>query len=364
MNALENLIHEMIIESGPISLETYMMLALAHPAHGYYASRMPLGAQGDFITAPEISQMFGELIGLWCAAVWRAMGGPRPFLLAELGPGRGTLMADALRAARAAPDFASALSPHLVETSDLLRQCQRAALAPLGVSAAWHKTAAELPDGPAIIIANEFFDCLPVRQYVRTPSGWHERLIGLDGEGHLRFGLAPDPEPGLAAKGEPGDVLEVSFAGARLMTQLATRIAGQGGALLAIDYGYNAPSRGETLQAVKEHRFADPLRDPGEADLTAHVDFLALARAARAAGAKVHGPVPQGEWLMRLGIYERAASLKRNASEHQSAAIESAILRLAGGPQSTDPRDMARLFKVLAVTGPDAGVPPGFEAAA
>lgn len=361
MNALEKLIREMIIEDGPMSLETYMTLALTHPVHGYYASKAPLGASGDFITAPEISQMFGELIGLWCATVWRAMGAPKPFVFAELGPGRGTLMADALRAARIVPDFVAAIDLHLVEMSEVLRQSQRAALRDSGVPASSHRGADELPSGPAIIIANEFFDCLPVRQFVSAPDGWHERLVGLDGEGRLCFGLAPDPAPGFEAPGEPGQTFEAGLAAARLMGELATRIAGQGGALLVIDYGYDAPGRGDTLQAVREHRFADPLRDPGEADLTAHVDFCALARAARAAGAEVYGPVPQGEWLKRLGIYERAAALRKSANEAQRAAIDSALARLAGGAETPGPRDMARLFKGLAVTAPGVGVPPGFE---
>ena len=361
MNPLENLIRETIAESGPMSLETYMTLALAHPVYGYYASKMPLGESGDFITAPEISQMFGELIGLWCVAVWRAVGEPRPLLLAELGPGRGSLMADALRAARIAPDFLGAIDLNLVETSEVLAACQRVSLQESRVAARWHKTAEELPSGPAIIVANEFFDCLPVRHFVRGPEGWHERLVGLDGEGRLCFGLAPDAELGLAAPGEPGQVIEAGHAGARLMARLAARIAAQGGVLLVIDFGYDSPLRGETLQAVKQHRFADPLRDPGEADLTAHVDFRGLVRAALAAGARANGPVPQGEWLARLGIHERAAALRRFASERQRAAINSAFLRLVGGGHGSGATDMARLFKALAVTAPGFAAPPGFE---
>ncbi|MGI8569561.1 MAG: class I SAM-dependent methyltransferase [Methylocella sp.] len=363
MNPLESLIREMIAENGPMSLETYMSLALAHPMHGYYASKMPLGENGDFITAPEISQMFGELIGLWCIAVWRAMDEPRPLLLVELGPGRGSLMADVLRAACVAPDFLGAIDLNLIEKSELLQRNQRVALKNSQVAARWHKTAEELPSGPAIIVANEFFDCLPVRHFVRGPDGWHERLVGLDGEGRLCFGLAADAEPGLAAPGEPGQVIEAGHAGARLMARLAARIAGQGGALLVVDYGYDTPLHGETLQAVKRHRFADPLRDPGEADLTAHVDFRGLARAARAAGARVHGPVPQGEWLARLGIHERAAALRRHAGGRQRAAIDSALLRLAGTGPVDSGADMARLFKVLAVTAPGLAAPPGFETA-
>ncbi|MCI0599736.1 MAG: SAM-dependent methyltransferase [Beijerinckiaceae bacterium] len=364
MNLLEGLIHEMIIESGPISLETYMALALTHPVHGYYAAKIPLGKHGDFITAPEISQMFGELIGLWCIAMWRAIGEPRPLLLAELGPGRGTLIADALRAARVAPGFLSAIDLHLVETSEASRRSQRAALKDFGLAAGWQKTVEELPEGPAIIIANEFFDCLPVRQFIRRTDGWHERLVGLDSEGHLCFGLAPDPEPGLTAPGEAGCVFEASLAAARLMTRLAARITAQGGALLVVDYGYDTAARGETLQAVRRHCFADPLRDPGEADLTAHVDFCALIRAARAAGAEVYGPMPQGYWLTRLGLYERAARLREQASAGQRADIGLALQRLAGTGQGSGEGTMARLFKVLAVVKPGIGIPPGFEMAA
>lgn len=354
----------MIVENGPMSVETYMTLALTHPVHGYYASKQPLGQSGDFITAPEVSQMFGELIGLWCAAVWHAMGEPRPLLLVELGPGRGTLMADALRAARAVPDFMVAIDLHLVETSDVLRQSQNAALKDSGVALKWHKTVDELPAGAAIVVANEFFDCLPVRHFVCRADGWHERLVGLDSKGQLCFGLAPGPLPGFAAPGEAGQVFETSPAAARLMTKLATRIAADGGAALVVDYGYDEPSCGETLQAAKSHRFADPLRDPGEADLTAHVDFCALARAAQAVGARAYGPVPQGEWLARLGIYERAAKLRQRANEGQRAAIDSALQRLAGGAETPGAEGMARLFKVLAVTNRGLRAPPGFETAA
>jgi SAM-dependent MidA family methyltransferase len=339
-----------------------MTLALTHPVYGYYASKMPLGESGDFITAPEISQMFGELIGLWCIAVWRAMDEPRPLLLVELGPGRASLMADALCAARIAPDFLGAIDLNLIETSEVLQRRQRGALKDSPVAASWHKNVEELPSGPAIIVANEFFDCLPVRHFVRSKDGWHERLVGLDGDGRLCFGLAPDAELGLAAPGEPGQVVEVGHAAALLMTRLAARIVAHGGALLVIDYGYDTPGRGETLQAVKRHGFADPLCDPGEADLTAHVDFCGLSRAARAAGAEVHGPVPQGEWLTRLGIHERAAKLRRNGGLRQRAAIDSAVLRLAGGGHGSGATDMARLFKALAVTRPGL-CPAGFETA-
>lgn len=363
MNALESQLREIIAGNGPLNLETYMALALNHPAHGYYAVKMPLGRSGDFITAPEISQMFGELIGLWCIAVWRAMGEPRPVRLIELGPGRGTLMADALRAAKIVPEFLRAISIHFVESNEILRQCQHDALKDTNSPLEWHASIEDVPDGPAIIVANEFFDCLPVRQFVRTAGGWHERLVGLDADGRLSFGLTPDPVPGMNIEGEPGQVFEAGIAAVRMMSGLAARICRQGGVLLVIDYGYDAAQLGTTLQAVRSHRFADPLRDPGEADLTAHVNFVALARAARAAGAAVHGPVPQGVWLKQLGIYERAAKLREKANESQKAAIDSALRRLAG-EEGSPAESMGRLFKVLAVTAPGLSIPPGLETAA
>jgi NADH dehydrogenase [ubiquinone] 1 alpha subcomplex assembly factor 7 len=361
MNGLEEIIREMIAQDGPISLEIYMALALSHPALGYYRKKMPIGLDGDFITAPEISQMFGELIGLWCVEVWRMMGAPKMFHLVELGPGRGTLMADALRAVRVAPEFLAALDVHLVETSAPLRESQRVALAGHKVSVNWHETIDDLPEGEAIFLANEFFDALPVRHYVHHAGAWRERLVGLDEAGRLGFGLEAEHEPNVDALGEADDILEVGLVAARLMTQLATRIKDQGGALLAVDYGYSAPARGETLQAMRRHKFVDPLQDPGDADLTAHVNFTSLGRAARAAGARVHGPVPQGEFLSRLGIIQRAAILQRDASPHQNAAIEAALERLAGLPASYGATDMARLFKALAVTPPDFPTPPGFD---
>jgi SAM-dependent MidA family methyltransferase len=273
-------------------------------------------------------------------------------------------MADALRAARIAPDFLSAAAIHLVESNGILRACQHRALMGIACPVDWHAAIGELPDGPAIIVANEFFDCLPVRQFVRTGDGWHERLVGLNGEGRLSFGLAPDPVPRMNMASEPGQVFEAGLAAAHMMAQLAARICREGGALLVIDYGYEAPKFSVTLQAVRSHRFADPLCDPGETDLTVHVDFSGLMRAARAAGAVVHGPLPQGAWLTRLGLYDRAAKLREKASASQIAAIDAALERLAGEGQGSPEESMARLFKVLAVTAPGLSAPPGFETAA
>jgi SAM-dependent MidA family methyltransferase len=345
-----------IRETGPIGIDRYMALCLGHPVHGYYVTRDPLGARGDFTTAPEISQMFGELIGAWAAWVHRAMGGPDPLTLVELGPGRGTLMADALRAlAAAAPGVR--IVPHLVETSPVLRAAQERRLA--GAGATWHAGVDTLPEGPAILIANEFFDCLPVRQFVRMAGGWHERLVGMGAEGAFAFGLAPEATPGIAAEAPLGAVVSIPGTALDLVRGLARRLHGRGGALLTIDYGHARPGFGDTLQALAGHRFVDPLAAPGEADLTCHVDFAALARAAREAGAAVHGPVDQGDFLLALGLRERAGRLSQRADNAQAAAIEAAVARLT----EMAPGGMGSLFKVMAIAAPDLGPLPGLTAA-
>lgn len=329
-----------------------MVLCLQHPRHGYYTTRDSIGR--DFVTAPEVHQMFGELVGLWAAQVWSDADAPTPFQLVELGPGRGTLMADALRATRIVPGFHAAAEVQLVETSPRLREAQAAALAGSGVPLAWHAAASDLRPGPAIILANEFFDALPVRHYVHGRHGWHERVVGLDAAGALAFGAAPDPVAGPAPIGRPGDVLEVGHVALAAMTDLAGRVAREGGALLVMDYGHAASGLGETLQAVRDHRYVDPLAEPGEADLTAHVDFAALGRAATAAGARVHGPIEQGRFLAGLGIVARAAALRARADARQAAAVDAALERFTQG-------SMATLFKAMAVMSPGAPAPPGFE---
>jgi NADH dehydrogenase [ubiquinone] 1 alpha subcomplex assembly factor 7 len=367
MTPLGREIAAMIAEDGPMSVERFMTLAAMHPEHGYYRSKVPIGAHGDFITAPEIHQMFGELIGLWAAEVWRALGEPPVVRLVELGPGRGTLMADLLRAARVAPGFYQALDVHLVELSEPLAAEQRRALDDADVPITWHESVESLPGGPTIIIANEFFDALPVRHYVRVEAGWCERLVGIGADGEFCFGLAPEPKAEFAAPVAPetalplGTIVELGLVAQRLMGRLAGHIAVERGALLVIDYGHAKTRPGETLQAVRGHRQADPLREPGEADLTAHVDFAALARAAEAAGASTYGPVTQGTFLARLGLFQRAAILKRTADAAQLAAIDMALARLAlPGPASGPDASMAELFKVLAVCSPGFGTPPGF----
>jgi SAM-dependent MidA family methyltransferase len=360
MSALKDEIATIIAHEGPMTLERYMSLCLGHPTLGYYMTRDPFGRGGDFITAPEISQMFGELLGVWIAEAWVVAGGPAPARLVELGPGRGTLMSDVLRVARVAPPFLEAITVHLVETSPALRDIQRQTLANAVKPAEWSADVAHVPPGPAFILANEFFDALPVRHFVNTIGGWRERLVGLGSDGELTFGLADRAEEGLTIAAREGAIIEICAAGQRLMAEIAARLVAEGGAMLVVDYGYAETSLGDSLQAVKGHAYADPLAEPGEADLTAHVDFAALARAAQAKGAKIHGPVTQGRFLEQLGIFRRAETLSRNATPRQRADIEAALERLAGAGDAR--RRMGELFKVMAVTHPAMPDLPGFAA--
>ena len=355
MTALAEHLIERIRTSGPLPVEEYMRLCLFHPEHGYYRTQSAIGAAGDFITAPEVSQMFGELIGAWAAAVWDAMGRPSRLRLVELGPGRGTLMSDALRAiAKIAPGFAGTIDLHLVEVNPVLRRQQADALP--AAAPHWHDDLSSVPSGPAIVIANEFFDAFPVRQLVRSGAGWRERVVDWT-DGHFAFAAgAPVEAPWPAA--DPaceGTIAESSPERDAYAQRLAQRIATQGGVALIVDYGPLGPVTGDTLQAVRAHKKVDPLADPGLADLTAHVDVSALAAAARSAGAAVHGPVPQGAWLRRLGIGARAATLLRTASADQAREIEAAMRRLI------EPDEMGTLFNALAIAAPDLPVSPGFD---
>ncbi|GAC1332489.1 MAG: SAM-dependent methyltransferase [Beijerinckiaceae bacterium] len=357
MSALRAELRQLIAEEGPISLERYMTLALSHPRHGYYATREPFGVVGDFITAPEISQMFGELIGLWAAEMWRLSGAAMPMRLVELGPGRCTLMADALRAIESIPASVGVEEVHLVETSPRLIEVQRATLADRNVPIFWHDSVDRVPPGRAIVIANEFFDALPVQHFVRMPEGWSERLVGVDAEGQLTFGISAHPTAEISVDAPASSVIELNATARQLTAALARRIATNGGALLIIDYGHTESAFGETLQAVRAHHFIDPLEAPGECDLTTHVDFAALAREAEAAGARVHGPVPQADFLFALGIVERAQRLSAKASAKQAIAVESALARLT---DCATPTSMGRLFKVMAVTPKAMHSVPGF----
>lgn len=360
MPALADRLKRRIEAEGPISVAEYMRLALTDAEGGYYMGRDPFGRGGDFTTAPEISQMFGELIGLWCMTAWRAMSRPGRCSLVELGPGRGTLMADMLRAAGVDPGFGAALAPNLVEISPALRRRQEQTLAGLKREFRWIGDVADAPEGPLIVVANEFFDALPVRQFVMTTKGWRERLVGLDQSGAgFAFTLAAQ-SPGDAEKtrvpmkAKVRDVFESCPAATRIVRAIAGRFVRHPGVALIVDYGHGQSAPGDTLQAVKDHRFHDPLADPGRADLTAHVDFAALKRAAGAAGAQVFGPVEQGDWLGRLGIRIRADSLKKAQPGHADE-IEAAFHRLTAADA------MGRLFKALALASPGLPPPDGFD---
>ncbi len=357
MTALSAILARRIAADGPMRLSDYMAECLLHPSHGYYATRDPFGAAGDFTTAPEISQMFGELLGLCLAQVWLDQGAPAPFALAEIGPGRGTLMADMLRAIRAVPGMAAAARVHLVEASPRLRARQAEALA--GHAPEWHDRVEDLPDLPLFLVANEFFDALPIRQFERRRAGWAERMVGLR-DGRLAPGLGPvTPYPALArrlADTREGEVVETCPAAEGIAAEIGRRVAARGGAALVVDYG-GWHSLGDTFQAVKGHAPADPFADPGEADLTAHVDFEPLARAFAASGAAVSALVPQGVFLERLGIAARAGVLARGLSGAALAAHIAAHRRL------THPDEMGQLFKVLAAYPEGKAPPPGLDPA-
>jgi SAM-dependent MidA family methyltransferase len=361
MTPLEAELRRLISIDGPLDVARYIALCLGHPLHGYYMARDPIGRGGDFVTAPEVSQMFGELIGLCAAAIWQQMGSPATLRLIELGPGRGTLMADVLRAAKVIPAFRAALAVHLVETSPRLMARQRETLPGLDVPLAWHRDIAEVPAGPAIVIANEFFDALPVHQAIKADTDWHLRMVGL-ADNRLAFMASPDPIPDFesmlpeAVRDAPfGTIYE--WRDDRTIYELAQRLVRDGGAALILDYGHTRSAAGDTLQAVRKHEYADPLDEPGLADLTAHVDFAALAETATRAGARVLGPVTQATFLHRIGIIERANALKATATKLQAADIDAALLRLTGGGRDA----MGELFKVLAVTDPKLETVPGFD---
>ena len=334
------LIATQIRANGPISVAEYMQLCLSHPRHGYYRRGHAIGATGDFVTAPEISQIFGELIGFFVVNLWQQLRQPPSFTLLELGPGRGVLMDDALRAAGKAPGFMDALHLQLFESSVDLRAEQEARLGKY--LPYWAPEIDAVGDGPLFVIANEFFDALPIRQFVRKDGAWHQRLVGLRDD-QLAFGLSPTLTADLGDADE-GAVREVSAVSAGLMAKLARKIASQGGAILAIDYGYEGPQFGETLQAVRDHAYADPLAAPGETDISAHVDYSPLRRAATDAGLKVAPLATQGDFLRRLGAIERADSLA-SANPRQADTVHAGLQRLI------DPAEMGTLFKVFCAYG-------------
>ena len=352
MTPLARVLLRRIKATGPITIAEFMAECLLHPKLGYYTTRAPFGRAGDFVTAPEVSQMFGELIGLCLAQVWRDQGCAARFTLAELGPGRGTLMADILRATASVPGFADAARLCLVEASQNLRAQQRTALAAHRVR--WLDSAEALPDAPLFLVANEFFDALPIRQFIRAEAGWHERHVGAK-DGALAFGqTAPMPVAALDHRmtdTSPGDMVELCAPASAIIETVSGRIARYGGVALIIDYG-NWRSRGDTLQAVKDHAYDEVLANPGMADLSAHVDFEALSRAADATA--VTELASQGVVLKRLGIEVRAQALANKLSGQALSSHLAALRRL------TDPREMGTLFKAIALHPPGSAEPPGF----
>jgi SAM-dependent MidA family methyltransferase len=351
---LPELIDMQIRTTGPMSVANYMGLCLTHPTKGYYKGGDPLGAGGDFVTAPEISQMFGELIGFFFVNIWQQMGSPKAFTLLELGPGRGTLMADMLRVACRAEGFRDALDLRLFETNPALIVEQNARLEAYGPK--WVDSFEKVGPGPLLVVANEFFDALPIRQFVRGKDGWHERVVGLRDD-KRQFGLNPTPIPTSALPQQVADapenaVFEVGLANGEVMSRLGRLAAAQGGAILVVDYGYGRTQTGETLQAVRGHAYADVLAEPGAADLSAHVDFEALGNVAVGAGLAVQKLATHGEWLERMGIRERAKALI-GANPNLAGDIAQARDRLIG------PEQMGELFKVFCAASPGLA-PAGF----
>lgn len=353
--SLGDLIDMQIRQGGPMSLATYMGLCLTHPTRGYYRKADPLGISGDFITAPEISQTFGEMIGAWIADLYAQMGSPDKLTVMELGPGRGTLMADALRVATRVPGFAQSLDLVLFETNPVLIDMQRQRLETF--SPRWIDEPEDSGVAPLIVLANEFFDALPVRQFVRREGKWFERSVGLI-EGRRAFGLSPTPYEGTLLGEAFGDapegaVAEIGLAAQQFAERLARMIAPRGGAMLAIDYGYGKTQPGETLQAMSRHAYTDPLAEPGAADLTTHVDFEALGRATRMAGLKQWPLVTQGSFLTSLGLAERHTALAK-ANPGKAATLAAAFERLV------NPEQMGTLFKAFCASSPGL-LPAGFS---
>ena len=336
--SLSELINVQIMAQGPMSLSTYMSMALTHPKLGYYKKADPLGEAGDFITAPEISQMFGEMIGVWVAQTWELLGNPKSFSLVELGPGRGTLMADCLRVLNQVPGILDAVSINLIETNPVLIEKQRTNLN--GCKVVWRAEIDQLSaeTGPLIIIANEFFDALPIKQFQRADGKWHERLVGLK-EGNRAWGLSPTPLPDEAfpaeLKPQENAIWETNFIAQQVIKDIIELINNSGGALLTIDYGYGKSQTGETLQALKAHQHVDPLTEPGNADLTAHVDFAALSEVAKKSGAKACHLMNQADFLKAMGIEPRAHNLA-SASPEAAPKIVSDLARLIDNDQMGD----------------------------
>lgn len=338
--SLLKLLQETIDQSGPISMAEYMQLCLGHPEYGYYITRDPIGKKGDFTTAPEISQLFGEMLGLWIANQWMEDGKPKPFNLVEFGPGRGTLMADMLRATKHVPEFHQYVSVQMVETSPILKAKQQEALSAYDFIS-WHESIdTALKPNPTYIVANEFFDALPVRQFCFTDKGWREIKVGLKSKDELQLQQQPCLPPSIPIKApKSGDVLEISPVSTNIMQALAHHTASYGGSGVIIDYGYTMHAYGDTVQAVKDHEYTSIINNPGECDLTAHVNFAALKESALREKIEFYYLCSQKEFLETIGIEIRANALKESASDSQKRDIDKALERLLGDDQ------MGRLFQ-------------------
>ena len=346
---LEEKLISTIKADGPISVEQYMQNCLGDPEFGYYMGKDPFGRGGDFVTAPEVSQMFGEAIGVWLATAWLMMGKPKKVNLVELGPGRGTLMVDMLRASKVVEEFADAIEVHMVEMSPALRKLQGEALKGVPVDVHWHQRFEQVPAGPCLIVANEFFDALAIRQIVRDGDKWYERMVEVDESDNLTIGVSDEPLtraeiPGWARDCEDGSIAEISPQRFAMAERIGSHVRKNGGAGLIVDYGHAMSFAGDTFQAVRKHKFVDVLHRPGQSDLTSHVDFQALAEGFEAGGASVHGPRTQRGFLIAMGLREREASLRKNARARERIMLSRQAERLVGEKQ------MGNLFKVLAIT--------------
>jgi len=361
MTTLKQRIERLIAANGPVSVAEYMALCLFDPEDGYYTNREPFGVAGDFTTAPEISQMFGELVAVWLHTAWQAIGRPLPVTLAEIGPGRGTLMKDILRTlAKLDPALVTQASFAMIETSPRLAEIQKKTLAGHQARIDWHQSIETLPDNPLVIVGNELFDAIPIRQFVRANGKWRERMVGLNDAGELHFlagaaSLDPALLPRNAATAMDGAIVELAPARTALMDEIAGRIAARGGAGLFIDYGHLEPGIGDTLQALRKHSYQDVLAEPGQADVTSHVDFAALAAIARARGLGAH-LMTQGHFLLKMGLLERAGRLGAGLDAAGQEKIRGQAERLAS------PSAMGELFKILAILPSGTAVPPFSDA--
>lgn len=357
---LELQLKSYIETKGPISTRAFMEACLYDPAHGYYRTGYPIGAHGDFITAPEISQMFGEMLSIWCVVTWQTMGQPVPLQIVELGPGRGTLMCDLLRSLTKLHPHFEMISVHMVERSVDLRAAQHALLKNFNCTITWHENLSDVPSAPTLMIANEFLDCLPIRQFVKTTNSWNERMVGVDENGQFCFVVGTELPKGMIIPkrfedANPGSIFEFCPGFETVIKDVHRLAEAHPLAALFIDYGFEGPALGETLQAVQKHKMISPFVQPGDIDLTAHVDFTSLAALSMAHGMRAYGPRDQGAFLSQLGIGARAEMLVKNATEEQAEQLASDVVRLVA------PEKMGSLFKTICITSAGISPPPPYD---